>query len=86
MYGPTETTIWSTVSPVLDPASGIPIGHAIANTLPGDLFFYGVTLGQKEALSGSFSARSPRSCRLFSMPKSSCPSSKQSSDCATASR
>jgi amino acid adenylation domain-containing protein len=32
MYGPTETTIWSTASRVLDPSSSITIGHPIANT------------------------------------------------------
>jgi len=32
MYGPTETTIWSTVSRVRDPAGAITIGHPIANT------------------------------------------------------
>ena len=32
MYGPTETTIWSTVSRILEPSSSIPIGHPIANT------------------------------------------------------
>ena len=32
MYGPTETTIWSTVSHVLEPSNSIPIGHPIANT------------------------------------------------------
>ena len=35
MYGPTETTIWSTVDRVTDPAQGIALGHPIANT---DLF------------------------------------------------
>jgi len=32
MYGPTETTIWSTASLVTDPSGGIPIGRPIANT------------------------------------------------------
>jgi len=33
MYGPTETTIWSSVAQIDDPADGAqPIGHAIANT------------------------------------------------------
>ncbi|MGE0158278.1 MAG: amino acid adenylation domain-containing protein [Gemmatimonadales bacterium] len=32
MYGPTETTIWSTVHRVLDTREAIPIGHPIANT------------------------------------------------------
>ena len=32
MYGPTETTIWSTVSRVRDPSETITIGHPIANT------------------------------------------------------
>jgi aryl carrier-like protein len=32
MYGPTETTIWSTIHEVTAPDSGIPIGHPIANT------------------------------------------------------
>ena len=32
MYGPTETTIWSTISRVTDASHGISIGHAIANT------------------------------------------------------
>jgi amino acid adenylation domain-containing protein len=32
MYGPTETTIWSTVHQVVDCSREIPIGHAIANT------------------------------------------------------
>ena len=32
MYGPTETTIWSTLCRITDPAQGISIGHAIANT------------------------------------------------------
>jgi acyl carrier protein len=32
MYGPTETTIWSTVHRILAAAGPIPIGHAIANT------------------------------------------------------
>jgi amino acid adenylation domain-containing protein len=32
MYGPTETTIWSTVHLVTDYRRSIPIGHAIANT------------------------------------------------------
>lgn len=32
MYGPTETTIWSTVSRILEPSNSIPIGHPIANT------------------------------------------------------
>ncbi len=32
MYGPTETTIWSTLCRIVDPAHGISIGHAIANT------------------------------------------------------
>ena len=32
MYGPTETTIWSTVSHILEPSNSIPIGHPIANT------------------------------------------------------
>jgi amino acid adenylation domain-containing protein len=32
VYGPTETTIWSTVNRVLDPHMAIPIGHPIANT------------------------------------------------------
>src|SRR3546814_10235906 len=32
MYGPTETTIWSTCWRVEQPESGISIGHPIANT------------------------------------------------------
>jgi amino acid adenylation domain-containing protein len=32
MYGPTETTIWSTVHQVIDCSREIPIGHPIANT------------------------------------------------------
>jgi amino acid adenylation domain-containing protein len=32
VYGPTETTIWSTVSHVRDSSGPIPIGHPIANT------------------------------------------------------
>jgi amino acid adenylation domain-containing protein len=32
VYGPTETTIWSTVHRVRDPHTAIPIGHPIANT------------------------------------------------------
>ncbi len=32
MYGPTETTIWSTVHRVTDAAQEIPIGHPIGNT------------------------------------------------------
>ena len=32
MYGPTETTIWSTTHRVTDAAQDIPIGHAIGNT------------------------------------------------------
>ena len=32
MYGPTETTIWSTVSPILDPHAPITIGRPIVNT------------------------------------------------------
>lgn len=32
MYGPTETTIWSTVHRILAADGPIPIGHAIANT------------------------------------------------------
>jgi amino acid adenylation domain-containing protein len=32
MYGPTETTIWSTVHKVTDSDRDIPIGHPIANT------------------------------------------------------
>ncbi len=32
MYGPTETTIWSTVHPVDAAAGGVPIGRPIANT------------------------------------------------------
>ncbi|MEX2577608.1 MAG: MupA/Atu3671 family FMN-dependent luciferase-like monooxygenase [Verrucomicrobiales bacterium] len=32
MYGPTETTIWSSTHEVDDPASDIPIGRPIANT------------------------------------------------------
>jgi acyl-coenzyme A synthetase/AMP-(fatty) acid ligase len=32
MYGPTETTIWSTVGRVLNPAGAISIGRPIANT------------------------------------------------------
>jgi non-ribosomal peptide synthetase component F len=32
MYGPTETTIWSTISRVTEPARGISSGRAIANT------------------------------------------------------
>ena len=32
MYGPTETTIWSTISLVTDPSAAIPIGRPIANT------------------------------------------------------
>ena len=32
VYGPTETTIWSTVNRVRDPHVTIPIGHPIANT------------------------------------------------------
>ena len=32
MYGPTETTIWSTVHHVTDPTRDIPIGHPIVNT------------------------------------------------------
>ncbi len=32
LYGPTETTIWSTVGRVASPSGGIPIGHPIANT------------------------------------------------------
>ena len=32
MYGPTETTIWSTISLVTDPSVAIPIGRPIANT------------------------------------------------------
>ncbi len=32
MYGPTETTIWSSVKQITDPAALITIGHPIANT------------------------------------------------------
>ncbi len=32
MYGPTETTIWSTTHHVTDASQDIPIGHAIGNT------------------------------------------------------
>ncbi len=32
MYGPTETTIWSTTQDITDPASSIPIGRPICNT------------------------------------------------------
>lgn len=32
MYGPTETTIWSTTFPVLDDSASAPIGKPIANT------------------------------------------------------
>jgi len=32
MYGPTETTIWSTIQRITSPASVIPIGRPIANT------------------------------------------------------
>ncbi len=32
MYGPTETTIWSTIHPVLEPAETMPIGRPIDNT------------------------------------------------------
>ena len=32
MYGPTETTIWSTISLITDPSAVIPIGRPIANT------------------------------------------------------
>jgi acyl-coenzyme A synthetase/AMP-(fatty) acid ligase len=32
MYGPTETTIWSTTIRIREPFDVIPIGHAIANT------------------------------------------------------
>ncbi len=32
LYGPTETTIWSTVQRVEETASGVPIGRGIANT------------------------------------------------------
>ena len=32
MYGPTETTIWSTLERVINPAQGIAIGRPIANT------------------------------------------------------
>ena len=32
MYGPTETTIWSTVSPIVDAGAPITIGRPIANT------------------------------------------------------
>jgi amino acid adenylation domain-containing protein len=32
MYGPTETTIWSTVYPVTEPEGSVPIGKPIANT------------------------------------------------------
>jgi amino acid adenylation domain-containing protein len=32
VYGPTETTIWSTVYRVQNPQSTIPVGHGIANT------------------------------------------------------
>jgi amino acid adenylation domain-containing protein len=32
VYGPTETTIWSTVYRVQNPQSAIPVGHGIANT------------------------------------------------------
>jgi amino acid adenylation domain-containing protein len=32
MYGPTETTIWSTAARITDPAAGCPIGQPIANT------------------------------------------------------
>ena len=32
MYGPTETTIWSTNIRILEPSNSIPIGHPIANT------------------------------------------------------
>ena len=32
MYGPTETTIWSTICRVTDSSGAIPIGHPIANT------------------------------------------------------
>ena len=32
VYGPTETTIWSTVHRVRDPYKPIPVGHPIANT------------------------------------------------------
>lgn len=31
-YGPTETTIWSTIQPVLEPVNPIPIGRPIDNT------------------------------------------------------
>ena len=32
MYGPTETTIWSTLTRVVDPSKAITIGRPIANT------------------------------------------------------
>jgi amino acid adenylation domain-containing protein len=32
MYGPTETTIWSTLTRVVDPGKGVTIGRPIANT------------------------------------------------------
>ncbi|TPG61721.1 non-ribosomal peptide synthetase [Hymenobacter nivis] len=32
LYGPTETTIWSAVKQITDPAAAITIGHPIANT------------------------------------------------------
>ena len=56
MYGPTETTIWSTTHPVQDHSGSIPIGRPIANTrayvldryrqplpigVPGDLWIGG---------------------------------------------
>ncbi len=61
LYGPTETTIWSTVHRVDAAASTIPIGRAIANTqlyvldaqrqpvplgVPGELYIGGVGLAQ----------------------------------------
>lgn len=57
MYGPTETTIWSTTYDISEPASSIPIGRPICNTeiyildkylqpvpigVPGELYIGGV--------------------------------------------
>jgi amino acid adenylation domain-containing protein len=32
LYGPTETTIWSTVARITDPSAAVPIGRPVANT------------------------------------------------------
>jgi non-ribosomal peptide synthetase component F len=43
MYGPTETTIWSTVSPIVTAGEPITIGRPIANT---DVFIVDALLQQ----------------------------------------